>query len=115
VIGGHSSGGQLVGLAMLEPRFLHAYRHTKDEVCGVILANSGYDISAQYAFGQGEGKGDTPLMRAMIGVMGGQENFSTVFPINYVQPDLSPILLIHGDEDQTVPVSIAVDFHAALQ
>ena len=42
----------------------------------------------------------------MTTVMGGRENFTATSPISYARPDLPPILLIHGDKDETVPVSI---------
>ena len=37
-----------------------------------------------------------------------------VSPINYVRPDLPPILTIHGDKDPLVPYSQAVRLHQAL-
>jgi acetyl esterase/lipase len=112
-IAGHSSGGQLAGLAVMDSRFLQAYGHTSAEVCGMISASSGYDMQAQYEYEQAKGRRD--LNRVMLEVMGGQENFGAASPINYVQPGLPPILLIHGDADQTIPVSQASGFHAALQ
>jgi dipeptidyl aminopeptidase/acylaminoacyl peptidase len=35
-------------------------------------------------------------------------------PISYVRPGLPPIISIHGDEDDIVPYTQAVRFHAAL-
>jgi acetyl esterase/lipase len=111
VVAGHSSGAQLLGLAVMAPRFLSAYGHSQAEVCGMIGISGGYDLDAQYAFERAKGS-DAPVMTA---VMGGRENFTVASPINYVQPGLPPMLLIHGDEDPTIPVSTSIDFHAALQ
>lgn len=35
-------------------------------------------------------------------------------PVNYVRPDLPPIISIHGEEDDIVPYSQAAKLHAAL-
>jgi alpha-L-fucosidase 2 len=51
----------------------------------------------------------------MLDVMGGQQNFDQASPIGHVRADLPPLLIIHGDEDETVPVEISVGFHEALQ
>jgi acetyl esterase/lipase len=111
VVAGHSSGGHLVTLAVMDPRFLRAFEHTSQEVCGMIGISGGYDLHAQYAFERSKGS-DAPVITA---VMGGRENFSVASPIKYVQADLPPILLIHGSDDQTVPADISMDFHKALQ
>jgi acetyl esterase/lipase len=116
VVCGHSSGGHLVGLAMLDPRFLRVYGHSAADVLGIIFASTGYDLHAQYdhELAKSNGKG-TELMKTMEGVMGGVSNFETASPITYVKADLPPALVLHGDADQTVPVDQAVAFHAALQ
>jgi acetyl esterase/lipase len=111
VIAGHSSGGQLAGLAVMDLRFLQAFGHTSSEVCGVVGISGAYDLDGQYIFERSKGS-DAPVMTA---VMGRQENFSVASPINYVRPGLPPFLVIHGDADQTIPLSQATDFHQALQ
>jgi acetyl esterase/lipase len=111
VVAGHSAGAHLTGLALLDPRFLGAYDHSSDEFCGWIGLSGVYDVQAEYDYWQGMGR--TP--KVMAEVMGGQENFAEASPLNYVRPDLPPILLIHGDQDRTVPLHIATDLHAALQ
>jgi acetyl esterase/lipase len=111
---GHSSGGHLAGLVVMDSRFLTAHGHTSAEICGSVWVSSGYDLHAQYAYEEAKG-GETPLMKTMVGVMGGKENFTRASPINYVRPDLPPTLILHGGADQTVPIRIASDFHAKLQ
>lgn len=115
VVAGHSSGAHLAGLAVMDPRFLRAYGHASDEVSGMLGLGGGYDVPAQYAFERAKDSEETPLMRTMVGVMGGKRNFSEASPIRHVDSDLPPVLLIHGDEDRTVPVSQSEDLHAALQ
>jgi len=116
VVAGHSSGGHLVSLAVMVPRFLEAHGHTRDELRGALYISSGYDLHAQYAYEQTKGgSGDTDLMRTMVGITGGVENFSAASPINYVRPGLPPTLILHGDADQTIPVEIARAFHRALR
>ena len=38
-----------------------------------------------------------------------------ISPLNHVQPDLPPFLLIQGDADKTVPIGQTLDFEAKLQ
>ncbi len=111
VIVGHSAGGHLAGLTVLDPHFLSLYGHTPAEICGLIGLSGVYDIEAQYAYEQAKGN-TAPVMTA---VMGGHTNFANASPISYARPDLPKILLIHGSQDPTVPVSIASDFQTALQ
>jgi acetyl esterase/lipase len=113
VVAGHSSGGHLLGLAVLDGQSLRAHGHTRDEVCGMIGISAGYDISAQYTFE--EARNGVGMMETLVGVMDGRENFHSASPISYVAPDVPPVLLIHGDADRTVPVEQAIEFHAALQ
>ena len=112
VIAGHSAGAHLMGLAVMDPRFLPVYGHNWAEVYGMIGVSGVYDIQAQYEYDLGQGDGGVPEMPQ---VMGGQEHFATASPINYVQPDLPPVLLIHGAKDDIVPLRSSMDFHAALQ
>jgi len=111
VVTGHSAGAHLLGLAVMDPRFLSTYGHRGTEFCGLVGMSGVYDVQAEHDFWLA--KGETP--RVMLEVMGGRENLAQASPIRYVGTDLPPILLIHGEQDETVPVSIAAGFHAALQ
>ena len=111
VAAGHSAGAHLVTLATLDASYLAEFGHRTEELCGLVGMSGVYDIQAQFAFEQSQGR-DAPVMTT---VMGGRANFSAASPIRYVRPGLPPILLIHGDRDETVPVSIGQDFQAALQ
>jgi acetyl esterase/lipase len=111
VVAGHSAGAHLSGLAILDPLFLDSFGHSSDEICGWIGMSGVYDIQAEYDYWVA--KGSTP--EVMLEVMGGQQNFDLASPVRYVRPDLPPALIIHGDEDETVPVEISTGFHVALQ
>lgn len=115
VVAGHSSGGHLAALSVMDPKFLDAYGRTKDELCGLMILSSGCDYYAQWAFELGKGGPDgTELMELIIGLIG-PDHLAEASPINYVQADLPPIMIVHGDRDKTAPVSEAYRFHAALQ
>jgi acetyl esterase/lipase len=108
VVAGHSAGAHLLGLAVMDPRFLGSYAA---EVCGLVGLSGVYDVQAEYDFWRA--KGTNP--RVISGVMGGADNFRRASPLTYVRGDLPPTLLIHGDQDESVSVRIAIDFFHALQ
>ncbi|MBN1659688.1 MAG: alpha/beta hydrolase [Anaerolineae bacterium] len=111
VVAGHSSGAHLAALALMDPRFLSAYGHTADEVRGFIGLSGPYDIQAEYDYWHAQGV--TP--EVIVEVMGGPEHFQTASPSSYVRAGLPPILLIHGQKDETVPVEISEALYADLQ
>ncbi len=111
VVAGHSAGGHLAGLALMNPRFLKEYDRTDADFCGFVGMSGVYDVQAEADYWQA--RGITP--QVMIEVMGGPENLAQASPIQYVRADLLPILLVHGVADETVPVSIANDFYVSLQ
>ncbi len=111
VVVGHSSGAYLGMLAVLDEQFFEPYNHPVTELCGLISVAGTYDIPAQYAFEQ-QNNGN-PEMFAQL--MGGVENFAVASPQSYVRADLPPLLLIHGDQDKTVPLHIATSFQQTLQ
>ena len=111
VVSGHSAGAHLSALALLDPRFLEGLGHSSDEICAWIGLSGPYDIQAEYDYWVA--KGSTP--EVMVEVMGGQGNFNRASPVSHVRPDLPPSLIIHGDEDETVPATISMAFHEALQ
>ena len=111
IAGGQSAGGHLTALAVLDAQWLSRYGHTSAELCGYYGIAGVYDIAAQKA--DDALKGDTdPIMTA---VMEGDSNFANASPLNFVRPDLPPVLLIHGDADETVDIGISRAFHEKLQ
>ena len=51
----------------------------------------------------------------MRAVMGGEENFAKASPTTYARENLPSVTLIHGERDDTVPVSLSEQLHADLQ
>jgi acetyl esterase/lipase len=112
VAGGHSAGAHLTALALMDEQWLGAEGgHTASEVCGYVGLSGPYDITAQMAFERANGR-PGELLKA---VFEGGANFANASPITYARPGLPPALIIHGDQDETVPVGVAESFHAALQ
>ncbi len=111
VVAGHSAGGHLVAMAILNPQFLRRYGHEATELKGWVGVSGVYNIEAQYKVELAKGKDGQP----MATVMGGQANFATASPSTYVQPHLPRMLLLHGGDDQTVQVEMAINFQAKLQ
>jgi acetyl esterase/lipase len=111
VVAGHSAGAHLGALAVMDPRFLEAYGHSGDEVCSLIGMSGVYDVQAEYDYWME--KGEEP--EVMLEVMGGTGNFAQASPLRYVRAGLPPVLLIHGELDETVPAQISVAFDQALR
>lgn len=111
VLGGQSAGAHLSALALLDEQWLAKYGHTSAEVCGYYGISGVYDINAQMDFEHSNG-GTAPIMTA---VMEGPDNFTAASPAAYVRSGLPPMLLIHGDADETVPISVSENFQAKLE
>jgi len=111
VVAGHSAGAHLAALALLDPRFLSAHGHNAGEVRGLVGLSGPYDIRAEYDYWQARGV----YPKVLVEVMGGQDHFQVASPVSYVRAGLPPILLIHGRQDETVPVEISEAFYADLQ
>ena len=111
IVAGHSAGAHLAGLAVMDPRFLAVYGHSQAEICGFVGMSGVYDVQAEYDYWLAQGS----FPRVIVEVMGGEDNFRQASPIHHLRPGLPPVLLIHGENDETVPLSIATGFHAALQ
>lgn len=109
VIGGHSAGAHLAALAVMDPRF--SPEGGTGGVCGFLGMSGVYDVQREHQFWQAKGK--PPVV--MEAVMGGKDHYAAASPLTYVRPGLPPTLLIHGDQDETVPVDMAESFSAALR
>jgi acetyl esterase/lipase len=111
VVAGHSAGAHLLGLAAMDRRFLSVHGHSSEELCGLIGLSAVYDVQAEYDFWLA--KGSTP--RLITGVFQGEENFQRASPIQHVRAGLPPWLVIHGDQDESVPVEMSIEFAEALE
>lgn len=110
---GHSAGAHICSLVMLDDRYLAAHGLTRNDLRGLIAISAPTDLSTllqHLSERPSVGSHDT-LMK----IMGGAEQLPDADPIRHARPDTPPILLIHGDRDQVVPVSIARNFASALR
>jgi acetyl esterase/lipase len=110
VLAGHSAGSHLAGLVTMDERWLASYRLTPDAICSFIGLSGVYDVNAQMAFERAK-ESTAPVMTA---VMAGAGNFSAASPITYVIEERPPVRLIHGADDNMVPLSISQAFAATL-
>lgn len=89
---GHSSGAHLAALLALNPEYLKAAGGDRARLRGMIGLAGPYDFLPLLA----------PDLRAMFGP---PEQFELSQPISFVDGENPPMLLLHGDDDDTVPVS----------
>jgi acetyl esterase/lipase len=111
VLTAQSAGGQVAGLALLDPQFLAAHGHSAAEIRGFIGISGVYDIATQLAHERRQGRSG----HYVLSVVGGRENISAASPLTFAGPGAPPTLLIHGDADGTVPVRMSHDLHARLK
>ncbi len=111
IFGGQSAGAQLSAMTVFDRNVLAAHNLTPSAICAYYSISGVYDINAQYAFMRDKGRDST----VMTAVMGGVSRFAATSPITTVHADIPHILLVHGDQDDTVPLQQSQDFHAALQ
>jgi acetyl esterase/lipase len=86
---GHSAGGQIAALLALDGSYLRADGMSPGEVCGVIGLAGPYDFLPL----------DTDTLKAIFGPEAERPRSQ---PINYVSPQAPPMLLLAGQDDDTV-------------
>lgn len=107
VVAAQSAGAQIAATALLDPRWLGEYGHNGAEVGGFFGISGVYDVAAEARFTRRFGG-------YVANVMGGAGNFAAASPITHVTAAAPPAMLIHGDVDTTVPMSLSVAFHERL-
>lgn len=110
VFGGQSAGAHLSAMTVFDRSVLAAQQLTPSAICAYYGISGVYDINAQYQFERDNGR-TAPVMTA---VMGGESAFAATSPISYVHAEIPRTLLIHGDQDETVPLQMSQDFADAL-
>ncbi|MFN5059739.1 MAG: alpha/beta hydrolase [Chloroflexota bacterium] len=110
VFGGQSAGAQLSAMTVFDKSVLATHQLTPSAICAYYGISGVYDINAQYQFEVDNGR-TAPVMTA---VMGGESAFAATSPISFVHADIPHTLLIHGDQDETVPLQMSQDFARAL-
>ena len=99
---GHSAGAHLAALVTLDPRYFSAVDAPVPHISGVIGLSGPYDF--------------LPLLEADLQDMFGPPDLYPLSqPINFVRADAPPMLLVHGERDQTVLPKNTRNFAAALQ
>jgi len=110
VFGGQSAGAQLSAMTVFDKSVLATHQLTPSAICAYYGISGVYDINAQYQFEVDNGR-TAPVMTA---VMGGESAFAATSPISFVHADIPHTLLIHGDQDETVPLQMSQDFARVL-
>jgi acetyl esterase/lipase len=105
---GNSAGGHMVALAATlgegpYPR-IGGWENARSDVTAVISAAGPYELNTL-----SWGNLWTPITGDPI------EARDLASPIRHIGPATKPILVIHSDDDRSVPIQQAVDFAAALE
>jgi len=99
---GHSAGAHLAALVTLDQRYFSAVGAAVPHISGVIGLSGPYDF--------------LPLLEADLQDMfGPPELYPLSQPINFVRANAPPMLLVHGERDETVLPKNTRNFAAALQ
>ncbi len=98
---GHSSGAQLAAMLALNPEYLKAAGGDRARLRGMIGLAGPYDFLPLLA----------PDLRDMFGP---PEQFELSQPISFIDGENPPLLLLHGEDDDTVPVSNTVSLAARV-
>lgn len=86
---GHSAGGQIAALLATDARYLHAVGMTPRDLAGVIGLAGPYDF--------------LPITDPKIKIVfGPQQDWPLSQPVNFVDGDEPPFLLLHGASDRKV-------------
>ncbi|MGE0158998.1 MAG: prolyl oligopeptidase family serine peptidase [Gemmatimonadales bacterium] len=105
---GNSAGGHMVALAATlgEGPYerISGWENARSDVTAVISAAGAYDLNTL-----SWGNLWTPLEGDPI------EARRLASPLHHIGPATKPILVVHSDDDQSVPIQQAVDFAAALE
>jgi acetyl esterase/lipase len=105
---GHSAGAHLVALAGLADENagwdVGPYLDHSSRVQAVIEMSGPTDLARQFP---------AEVMELKANVFG-QEKFDIASPVHYVHPDAPPMLIVHGEVDEIVPVEQAQLLYNAL-
>ena len=99
---GHSAGAHMAALAALDTRYFAAVDAPVPPIAGVVGLSGPYDF--------------LPLLEADLQDMfGPPELYRISQPIHFVRADAPPMLLVHGERDDTVWPNNSRNLAAALQ
>lgn len=112
-VAGHSSGGHILSLVALDDRYLAAHGLTRGVLRGFVCISAPTDLAAEMRYL--EQRRSAGMASSLQAIMGGPDTLPQADPIRHVRSDAPPILLLHGQHDDVVPIAIARDFAAALK
>ena len=111
-VAGHSSGAHILSLVALDDRYLAAHGLRRDVVRGLICISAPTDLAEEIRYLE---KLDAKAAAGLQAIMGGPDRLPLADPLRHARGDAPPILILHGERDQLVPIAVARNFAAALQ
>jgi len=112
-VAGHSAGGHILSLVVLDDQYLAAHGLTRDALRGFIAISAPTDLTALQK--HLEAHPHVASVEDLRAVMGGPDRLAQADPIRHARSQTPPILMLHGVDDQTVPIAIAREFASALR
>ena len=108
VVAGGSAGGHLalmLGLTENDPRFQPGFESSSTQVDGVLAFYPVTDFTSPFERGRNVALG-TLLERVVIQrpYESAKDVYQALQPVSYVRPDVPPILVVHGQNDELVPI-----------
>ncbi len=112
-VAGHSAGGHILSLVALDDRYLAAHGLPRSVVKGLIAVSAPTDLETMLR--QLQARRGPKAARGLQAIMGGAEMLPQADPVRFAHSDAPPILLLHGVDDETVPIAVARNFASALE
>ena len=109
---GHSSGAHILTLVALDDRYLAAHGLGRDVLRGLLVISGPTDLSEEIRYL--DALSSVASSSGLQNIMGGPDKLPLADPIRHARGDAPPMLLLHGERDQLVPISVARNFAAAL-
>jgi acetyl esterase/lipase len=110
VVAGHSAGAYLTAMLATDKRYLERVGLKPSDIKLALCLSGGYDF---YDSSRKEHGGF--LSDDLRDVFGNPSTYLETQPINFVNGDESPFLIVHGTQDQILPVNQARNFVQKLQ
>ncbi len=108
---GHSAGAHIAALALFDERFLSVYNRKANELAGFVGMSGPYDLPDLLEFLNTEKNYNGEMV---FDALDDPKNIKAASPIRILRDDVCPVLLLHGEEDEVVPVRSSLQFYSAL-
>lgn len=99
-VAGHSAGAQIAALLATDGRYLERQGLRPRDLSGVIGLSGPYDFA---------------ISGSLVDVFGPESQWPLAKPVNFVDGDEPPFLLIHGADDRVVRSATSVDMASKLR